>query len=446
MNLSISPQDHVCGDISLPGDKSIAHRLALLAAFADGVSCLHNFPSSQDCRTTLRIISQLGAVVEETAPGTVRITGCNGTFRPKGELFDCGNSGTTARLLMGLLAGQSFEAVIDGDESLRKRPMEHIAAPLREMGAEIVTFGTGRTLPLWMKGRPLQGKEFVTHRGSAQLKSALLLAGIQATGSTFVSENPPSRDHTERAMQMAGIRLATHAPCVGLTGKQIPHCFEATIPGDISSGAFWLAWAAAQKGSRMILRNVGLNPGRLGFVDALLHMGAGIREEVISCGEDEWFGNLDVRGRPLRPVQISAAEVPALVDEIPILAVLAAKAQGATSIRGAASLRDKETDRIAAVATNLKHMGVDVEELPDGMVIYGSGHLRGAEMDSFGDHRIAMAFAIAGLLADEGESLIRDADCIAVSYPEFQEALAGLLAASHRHETTNIDPPLARMD
>lgn len=430
MNLTVHPQNRIFGDLTVPGDKSIAHRVAMLAALADGVSCIKNFPASADCRSTLRVLAQLGVSHEEREPGTILIKGCRGHFKPPPEPLDCGNSGTTARLLMGLLAAQPFEAVIDGDESLRKRPMEPVAACLREMGAKVVTFGTGESLPLWMHGGRLRGKDFVASHPSAQLKSAVLLAGLQAEGPTSLTESLPTRDHTERALHKAGVVLETAGSSVSLTGRQVPRCFPMTLPGDISSGAFWMALAAAREGSRMILRNIGLNRSRLGFVDALLRMGVSIREEVISCGEDEWFGNLDIRGGKLRPIRIEPEEIPLLVDEIPLLAVMAAKADGVSTIRGAAALRNKETDRLAATTANLKRMGVDIGEFSDGLVIHGTGHLHGAEMNSFGDHRIAMACTIAGLLAEATPSEIQNPECVAVSYPEFPDHLSKVLLSS----------------
>jgi 3-phosphoshikimate 1-carboxyvinyltransferase len=443
MDLKISPQQRVCGDIGLPGDQTIFHRLALLAAFADGVSCLRNIPTGRDSRTTLRVLAQLGVACEELAPATLNITGCRGVFRPHAELFDCAGSATTARLLMGLLAGQSFEAVLDGNETLRRLPMEPIAGPLREMGARIVTFGKGRTLPLWIRGQELCGREFVMDSPQPELKCALLYAALQATGTTSVVEGRPTRDHTERALQMAGIRLTTRGSRVSLEGGQIPNSFEATIPGDLSLGAHWLAWAAPREGSRMILRNVGLSPGRLAFVDVLVRMGAGLREEVLSCGAGEWFGHLDVRGRPLRAVQIEPEEIPHLSGEIPLLAVLAARARGLSSIRGLAALRGEKPDWIPAIVTNLQRMGADVEELPDALVITGSGHLHGAELDSFGDPHIAMAFAIAGLLADEGGSVIRHVDGLDEVYPEFCPTLHRLAAEGREPPAPPTERPLA---
>jgi len=428
MNLTVYPLGPANGDMILPGDKSISHRVALLAALADGVSCLRNFASNEDCRSTLSVLSQLGVSYEELEPGTVTIFGCGGRFTTPSEVLDCGNSGTTARLLMGVLAHQPFSAIIDGDNSLRKRPMGHVAALLREMGAEVATLGGNEDLPLRIHGRPLVGMELTPQVMSAQLKSAALFAGLNADGLTSVTEYFPTRDHTERAMRMAGVTLDIQGQTVSLKGGQKPHRFEVAIPGDISSGAFWMALAAPQEGSRMILRNIGLNRGRLGFVDALLRMGVGIREEVISCDEGEWFGNLDIRGGHLRPIQIEPDDIPTLIDEIPILAVMAAKADGVSTIRGAAALRAKETDRIRATVINLQRMGVEIEEFPDGMAIYGCGHLRGADVDSFGDHRIAMTFAIAGLLAEEKETVIHNVECIAISYPEFQRDLLKVMS------------------
>lgn len=432
MNLTVNPLRSVIGAITVPGDKSISHRVALLAALAQGASCLRNFSTGRDCRATLKILSQLGIVHEELEPGTVTIFGCGGKLSAPSQILDCENSGTTARLLMGVLAGQPFAASVDGDDSLRRRPMEYVAAALREMGSAIFTSDGKKNLPLKVSGGSLVGRNFALDRASAQLKSALLFAGLQARGTTRVTEDLPTRDHTERAMRLAGIRLETDGTTISVEGGQMPKSFAVTIPGDLSSAAFWMALAAPLQGSRIILHNVGLNRRRLGFVDALLHMGAGIREEVISCDEGEWFGNLDIRGDQLRPIQVQPIDLPSLIDEIPLLAVLAAKARGVSTIRGAGALRIKECDRITATVTNLQKMGVEVEEFPDGMTIYGTGNLHGAELQSYGDHRIAMAFAIAGLLASEKQTIIHDTDCIAVSYPSFHRDLLHLIKDSVR--------------
>lgn len=427
MNMTVNPQSRIIGDISLPGDKSISHRAALLAALSGGVSCLRNYPEGRDCRTTLKVLAQLGIEYDEQEPGTVRIFGCNGNFSAPMQILDCENSGTTARLLIGLLAGQNFDATIDGDASLRRRPMEPVAASLRQMGATIFTSGPDKNLPITVSGGKLTARSISLPAASAQVKGAILFAGLQAEGTTSISENLSTRDHTERAMRLAGINLETHGSTVTMAGGQTPRPFDISIPGDISSAAFWMALAAPNAGSRMIVRNVALNRRRLGFVNALLQMGAAVYEEVISRDDGEWFGNLDIRGGPMRPIQIEAADIPSLIDEIPLLAVLAAKANGVSTIRDAACLREKECDRISAVVTNLTSMGVDVEELEDGMVIRGNGRLQAAKMNSFGDHRIAMAFAIAGLLADDGVSIIENAGCIEISYPEFQRDLTTLL-------------------
>lgn len=332
---------------------------------------------------------------------------------------------------MGLLAGQRFEAIIDGDGSLRKRSMKHVMTSLREMGAEVISLSDGGYLPIYIRGNRLQAKEFAPTAVSAQLKGAILLAGLQAEGLTSLEERLPTRDHTERALCLAGVKVVAHDEAISLEGGQKPQPFDMTLPGDISSGAFWLALAAPVEGARMILRNISLNTRRLGFVDALIHMGAGVREDVIACDDgEEWYGHLDIRGWPLRPFHVSREMVPSLIDELPVLAVMAAKAKGFSTIRGAEDLRGKETDRIAATMANLKLMGVKVEGFSDGLAIHGTGKLRGADMPSFGDHRIAMAFAIAGLLAEDA-SMVRGAECISVSYPEFQADLSLLTESTN---------------
>lgn len=274
------------------------------------------------------------------------------------------------------------------------------------------------------------GKPFAPKSAGTHPKNWLRFAGLQANGTTPVAECLSARNHTKRVMRTSGFSADGQDQTIRVTGRQIPKRLDIGIPGDISYGAFWMALAAPLVRSRMILRHIDLNPCRLGFVDTLLRMGVAIREEVISCDEGEWFGNLDIRGRQLRPIQIGLKEVPSLMDEIPLLAVLAAKAKGVSTIRGASALRFKETDRTAAIVTNLKKMDVGVEEFSDGLAICGTGRLRGAEMDSFGDHRIAMAFVIAGLLAEENETVIHNAECIAVSYPSFQADLLKLMEMS----------------
>jgi 3-phosphoshikimate 1-carboxyvinyltransferase len=309
--------------------------------------------------------------------------------------------------------------------------MKEIKAALRELGAEAVSLNDGGFLPIRIKGAQLRGKAFDLPIASAHLKSVILLGALQAKGMTSLAESLPTRDHAERALAFTEVELMLHNGAIFLAGGQTPRRFDFTIPGDISSGAFWLALAAPVEGSRLILRNVSLNQHCLGFVDALVHMGAAVREEVLACDEHEWYGHLDIRGGCLKPFQVTGATVPFLIDEIPILAVMAAKAEGVSTIRGAAHLRNMEIDRIAATASNLKRMGVEVEEFSDGMTIYGTGKLQGADLDSVGDHRIAMAFAIAGLLG-EGDSIIRQAECIPVSYPEFLVDLDRLIESTNR--------------
>jgi 3-phosphoshikimate 1-carboxyvinyltransferase len=341
---------------------------------------------------------------------------------PKKEI-NCGNSGTTMRLLAGLLAGQTFESRLAADAGLSRRPMDRVIAPLREMGASIVAEGPEETPPLRIHGGSLRGIHYRPPVASAQVKGALLLAGLFAKGKTTVDEPSPTRNHLEMMFNYFLVRTATEGDgSVSVFGDQVPESRDFTIPGDISSAAFWMVAAAAQRRGHLLIRDVGLNNTRTALLGVLLRMGAQVREAVEDVDQLEPHGIVEVTGFPLKGTVIQGKEVPLLIDELPILAIAGALANGKTIIRHAGELRVKETDRIAAIAHNLRTMGAQVAEMSDGLEIHGPASLHGARVASFGDHRIAMAFAIAGLFAD-GETIVQDAECIRESYPGFETVL-----------------------
>ena len=424
-------------EITIPGDKSISHRAILLASISNGPCTITNFLEGEDCRSTANAMRQLGIEIDSTGPGTVVVTGNRGIFTAPDGNIDCGNSGTTMRLMAGLLSPQDFYCRMSGDPSLSKRPMGRVIEPLRQMGANLHAEGDKQCPPLVVEGGPLKGITYRLPVASAQVKSAILLAGLFAEGRTTVIENARSRDHTERMFDYFQVKSEReevwenlHSPSdrklkeirISIEGGQRLESRDFHVPGDISSAAFWLVAAAAQPGSRLLVKDVGLNPTRTGIIDVLIRMGARIREIVESHSQSEPMGTIDIFGAPLQSTVVEGAEIPNVIDEIPIIAVAAALAEGTTVIRDAAELRVKETDRIAAVAANLRAMGVTVEEFPDGMAITGTDRLKGAKLPSFGDHRIAMAFAIAGLFAS-GTTIIEDTACVQTSYPGFSETL-----------------------
>jgi len=424
-------------ELTVPGDKSISHRAVLLSAISNGPCVITNFLEGEDCRSTAKAMGQMGVSIEHPEPGTVIVHGVRGAFlKPDGDI-DCGNSGTTMRLMAGLLAPQNFQCRMVGDPSLSKRPMKRVIDPLREMGARLHAEGEKSCPPLVVEGGPLKAITYRLPMASAQVKSAILLAGLFAEGRTTVIESERTRDHTERMFDFYQIKYDReeiwenpHSIAnrrlkeirISLEGGQIPESRDFRVPGDISSAAFWMVAAAAQPDSRLLVKGVGMNPTRTGIIDVLIRMGARIREVVETDMHGEPRGTIDIKGGPLRATTIEGAEIPNVIDEIPILAIAAALAEGRTLIRGASELRVKETDRIAAVAANLRAMGAEVEEFPDGMAITGGKPLTGAKLPSFGDHRIAMAFAIAGLFAS-GETVIEDTACVQTSYPEFADIL-----------------------
>ncbi len=423
-------------EITVPGDKSISHRSAMFAGLANGRTVIEGFLPSADCLCTVAAMKALGAEVEELEHqeglGLVKlaISGTGRKLKQPESFIDCGNSGTTMRLLSGILAAQNFTTELRGDESLSHRPMRRVADPLKEMGATIEGHGVSVCAPLRITGGGLRAITYTLPMASAQVKSAVLLAGMLAPGKTTVIEPTPTRNHTESLMTHFGVKWRRDGNEVMVYGNQEPQPNDIIVPGDISSAAFWMVAAAASPGAQITIKNVGLNPTRTGVIDVLLKMGAHVHQsEQRTHGEP--CGNIVVKGGELNGTFIGGALIANVIDELPILAVAAALCRGNTLISDAQELRVKETDRIAAVASNLRRMGVKVEEFDDGMEIEGGAKLHGAEIESFGDHRIAMAFAIAGLFA-EGQTVINGAECIATSYPSFERDLNFFLLGDNK--------------
>jgi 3-phosphoshikimate 1-carboxyvinyltransferase len=418
------PPAGLSGTLTVPGDKSIAHRALLLGALAEGTTTVSGFPGGGDVLSSLGAVRALGARVELDPGGkSLRIEG--GAANLGGDaIIDCGNSGTTMRLVAGLAAGGRGTVVLDGDSSLRRRPMERVAEPLRAMGAAVET--TSGHAPLTVRGGLLTGVEWTLRVASAQVKSAILLAGLRARGTTRVCEPLPSRDHTERLLAHLGARVARTAGAIEVAGGQRLTGAVVPLPGDVSSAAFLVAAALLVPGSELRLAEVGVNPTRTGALAILLRMGAPI--EVVNTRDlaGEPRAELRVRAARLRGTTVTPAEVPGAIDELPVLCIAAALAEGETTIAGAAELRVKESDRIAALE-QLRSLGVAVRATPDGLVIRGSGgrQLGSGRVDSHGDHRIAMAFAVAGLVT-EGGIEITAAECADVSFPGFFDRLAAL--------------------
>ena len=421
--LKVSKIPLIRAEIRVPGDKSISHRAAMLAAISDGSCTLSNYLAGEDCLNTLTVLRQLGVTIEAGHAGEYLVHGCRGRFAaPAGDL-NCGNSGTTMRLMSGLLAAQPFRSRMTGDASLSRRPMKRIIDPLAQMGAKLSATGEKFCPPLIIDGTPdLRGIEYRLPVASAQVKSAVLLAGLFARGMTTVIEPVPTRDHTERMLEFFGVPVARDGARISVGGRRLPSARDFTVPGDISSAAFWMVAAAAQPGSRLLVRDVGLNPSRTGILAVLERMGARLHVEKPDTGSAEPRGTVEIGGGELTGTVIGGAEIPNVIDELPVLAVAGALARGTTVIRDAAELRVKESDRLAVVAHHLREMGADVTEHPDGLEIRGGRPLHGARLPSHGDHRIAMAFAVAGLFAD-GETVLEDTACVETSYPGFAAQL-----------------------
>ena len=407
----------------MPGDKSISHRYAMLAAVAEGTTRLENFSTGADCASTLSCLTALG-VKWERNENAVLIHGVGPKLQPPRTPLDCGNSGSTMRMLSGILAGQGFTSELVGDESLSHRPMARIIAPLEAMGAKIAANKDGRP-PLRITGTHLSAIDYKMPVASAQVKSALLFAGLFAEGETRVEEPVRTRDHGELALRAFGAEVSQHGNQARIAGGQKLRAIEAEIPGDLSTAAFFLCAAALFPGSRLLISGLLMNPTRARLLDILILMGVGISVAELEDKHGELVGAVEVDGRDLRGTTIANADTAALIDEIPVLAAIAPYTKTGIEIHNAVELRVKESDRIASIVTNLRAMGAEVEELEDGLKIPGGQALHGAEIDSFGDHRIAMAFAVAALRA-EGETIIHRADAAVISCPGFFAALEAL--------------------
>ncbi len=420
----IRPASRLQGSIRLPGDKSISHRYAMLASVAEGVTTIGNYSSGADCHSTLGCVRGLGIEVELSGREVkVHGRGLRGYRAPAADL-DAGNSGSTIRMLSGLLAGQSFQSRLCGDESLSKRPMQRIMTPLREMGA-VIEAREGKYPPLEITGAELKPIEYAMPVASAQVKSCVLLAGLLAEGMTTVREPARTRDHTEVALREFGVEVESGAGYACVEGPARLEARELTVPGDLSSAAFFLVAAALKPGSELVLEGVGLNPTRAALIDFLVACGVDVRILDLQMKHGEPVGDLRVRGSKLKGGVIEKGLAAALIDEIPVLAVLGAVSEEGLTVRDAAELRVKETDRIETVADNLRRMGVEIETAPDGFRIEGGQRFRGATVESHGDHRIAMAFAVAGLAAS-GEVMIEGSEAASVSFPEFWSTLRGI--------------------
>ncbi|MFB3146256.1 MAG: 3-phosphoshikimate 1-carboxyvinyltransferase, partial [Nitrospirales bacterium] len=417
-SLTITPKGPLRGTVHVPGDKSITHRALILSALAEGDSTIRGYCRGEDCLNTLSALQKLGIPIE-VEPDQVHVSGKGlwGLTEPA-EPLDCGNSGTGLRLLTGVLAGQQFFTVLTGDASLRSRPMGRIVAPLQLMGAHIEGRKGGSLAPLAVTGSRLKGSDYVSPVSSAQIKSAVLLAGLFAEGDTRFSEPLQSRDHTERMFRFLGIPFEVEGNSTRVTGRQSFQAKDLFVPGDLSAAAFFIVGASIVPDSEVRIPNIGLNPARTGILDILTEMGANIQIDNQRDESGEPVGDLVIRTAPLHGIAIGASQVPTTIDEFPIFCVAAALAQGKTTVTGAEELRVKETDRIQAMATELKKLNVAIEETPDGFVVQGGSSLQGGHCQSHGDHRVAMAIAIAALTAGS-PTVIDDTDCIETSFPGF---------------------------
>lgn len=423
----IHPAKSLQGMLPVPGDKSISHRYALLAALAEGMTEIRGYSPSRDCESTLECLRKLGVTASKVGD-TVKIEGRGlaGLRAPRSKL-DAGNSGTTMRLAAGILAGQSFRSVIQGDKSLSRRPMSRVITPLEQMGAEIKSAEDGRP-PLTIRGGALTALRYELPVASAQVKSAVLLAGLFAEGVTQVVEPLPTRDHTEIALEHFGAEVGRHDLTIAVEGRPKLKAQSLDVPGDLSSAAFLIAAALITPDSDLTLRNVGLNPTRTALLDLLVGAGGYLKILNVEMIQGELVGDLHVRSSRLTALAVPKEKVPSLIDEVPVLGVLGTQTEDGFEIQGAEELRVKESDRIRTVAENLRRMGAEVEEFPDGFRVPGRQKLRGAQINPEGDHRIAMAFAVAGLVAEGSEpTTILGSRSAAVSYPDFYKTLKKLV-------------------
>jgi 3-phosphoshikimate 1-carboxyvinyltransferase len=418
----IRPARNILGTLRLPGDKSISHRYAMLGAFAEGTSRFSNFSTGADCASTLACMQSLGAKVRKLDDGRIEIDGVGGHVTPASHPLDCGNSGSTMRMISGLLASQQGAFTLVGDASLSRRPMERIRKPLAEMGAHLTL--TDGHAPINIEGATLRAIDYTTPVPSAQVKTCVLLAGLQASGTTTVREALRTRDHSELALRAFGATLTRSIDSISITGPQTLHAIEAAVPGDISSAAFFFCAAALFPNSGLILDGIGLNPTRASLLDVLTTLGARIAVLQLQEVHSELVGTVQITADEsgLRSTEISGGLAAQLIDELPVLAAIGPYTSGGIRIRDAKELRVKESDRIALVVRNLRAMGAEVEEFEDGLDVPGGQQLHGAVIDSGGDHRIAMAFSIAALRA-EGETRIQGAESADISFPEFFDLL-----------------------
>ncbi|MBZ4666204.1 3-phosphoshikimate 1-carboxyvinyltransferase [Mahella sp.] len=431
MKINISPKSHIRGSITVPGDKSISHRAVMLGSIADGITYIDGFLMGADCLSTIACFKELGVSIDVSGQSVcVHGVDMHG-LKPPTRPLDVGNSGTTIRLLSGILAAQRFTATLTGDASILSRPMMRVVAPLRQMGAEIDSPDGGVHAPLTINGKPLHGINYTMPVASAQVKSAILLAGLYADGPTTITEPYPSRDHTELMLKAMGIRILADEPdfegsrSITIWPAQGLHCAHINIPGDISSAAFIITAAMLCAESHITIQNVGINPTRTGILEAYKDMGADIAISNRRLWNMEQVADISVGTSHLHGVTISGSIIPRLIDEIPILAIAASLAEGITIIKDVQELRVKESDRIAAISHMLRNFGVEADTTDDSITIKGKSRLKGCHIDPKGDHRIAMAAAIAGLAADSNTS-IEGAECVEVSFPGFFELLNSL--------------------
>jgi 3-phosphoshikimate 1-carboxyvinyltransferase len=423
-SIVVRPAKGLNGTVRLPGDKSISHRYAMLGGIAEGTTKLENFSTGADCASTLGCLSSLGVKWERNG-GSVTIQGRGPKLQASKTPLDCGNSGSTIRMLSGILAGQEFTSELVGDESLSRRPMARVIKPLEMMGARIESSDGGRP-PLRITGSRLKAIDYKLPVASAQVKTSLLFAGLYGQGTTRVEEPIQTRDHGELALQAFGAKLDRRMREVSIEGGQKLHAIEATVPGDISSAAFFLCAAALFPDSQLVVPGLLLNPTRARLLDFLIGLGLRITMGELQEQHGELVGTLQVQGGELKGARIIKEDTAALIDEIPVLAAIAPYTRDGIEIRDAQELRVKESDRIASVAANLRKMGAEVQEFEDGLQIPGQQKLHGASLDSFGDHRIAMAFAVAALRA-EGDTEIEGSDAAVISYPAFYDTLDSLV-------------------
>ncbi|MBO8177479.1 MAG: 3-phosphoshikimate 1-carboxyvinyltransferase [Bacillus sp. (in: Bacteria)] len=421
--LSLKPQSRpLRGTVQVPGDKSISHRAVMFGAIANGTTTIENFLTGDDCLSTISCFRRLGVHIEQHGTTvTVHGKGWDGLTEPK-DILNVGNSGTTARLMLGILAGRPFHSVLIGDESIAKRPMSRVTKPLQLMGAIIDGRQNGEFTPLSVRGAQLNAIRYELPVASAQVKSAILLAGLQSEGTTEILEPAPSRDHTERMIRQFSGEIEKHGNVIRLNGKQTLKATNIVVPGDISSAAFFLVAGAIVPGSEIILPNVGLNPTRTGIIDVMKQMGADITIVDESYDSTEPVGTIIIRSSKLKGIEIGGEMIPRLIDELPIIALLATQAEGKTIIRNAEELKVKETNRIDAVCHELQQLGADIQPTEDGMIIHGKCTLTGGNVRSYGDHRIGMMLAIASLIC-QSEVTIDGVHAVSVSYPTFFEDL-----------------------